>query len=76
MPQGELAVGVGCLLGEDLDGGEERRESGLAELLALFEVIALGDEDEAVGCVRGAEGRRLRLAGGRRRPRRCCRRSA
>lgn len=41
-------VGVDVLLREDLDGGEEMREPGAGELVELLELIAFGDEDEAM----------------------------
>ena len=52
----DLAVGVWGLFGEDLDRGEERRETRATEFFALFEVVALGDEEESMTACELLEG--------------------
>ena len=58
---GEQAIGGAGLFGEDFHLGEVRGEAGAAELVALLELVALGDEDAAVA--RGESGERGGNAG-------------
>lgn len=48
MMRGEAAVSRAMLLGQDLYGAEVRCKAGAAKLVVLFDVVALGDEDETM----------------------------
>jgi hypothetical protein len=44
----DLAIGVGMLLGRDLDGGEVHVDAGAVELFLLLARIAFGNQDESM----------------------------
>ena len=53
---GEQAIGGAGLFGEDFHLGKMGFEAGAAELIALLEFVALGDEDAAVAFGEGRDG--------------------